>query len=436
MKLFQLIIFLTVLVKLTSCDKEDSSDLKNPDQAVDFSISRDTVNVGDTLVIKWTGIGVWEYDQTIFTTPIIDQLPNTSFLIAAKSGSYSINYNGINSVTKKIAIRGGNWNLISEIEHEGKLATTETSLFIQNWSYIVRSNDMGHTWQLIGNELPVNSFGRHEIRCFNILNNVIYISIRQKNEVYSHIDETVSYKSIDNGNTWINANFNNKEPQYILNNKMYFTDFYPHPSPYGCSSVYVYSPDNNSWLMIGDYFSSKSIIGLTSINSNLYAICGYSDSDINITELWKFDGTSWSAIDYKGIEGYPNYIFSNNLSQLFMITTKGFYKSVDMGVNWIKIHLEGEPTNYNIFNILETGQGLKSIVNVNNNTLIANINYTYNCDILNSSYPLLGGGGFISIDNGLTWKSMGILADNMIINNNIIYATYGSILSCPLSEFQ
>ena len=217
---------------------------------------------------------------------------------------------------------------------------------------------------------------------------------------------------------------------------MYFTDFYPHPSPYGCSSVYVYSPDNNSWLMIGDYFSSKSIIGLTSINSNLYAICGYSDSDINITELWKFDGTSWSAIDYKGIEGYPNYIFSNNLSQLFMITTKGFYKSVDMGVNWIKIHLEGEPTNYNIFNILETGQGLKSIVNVNNNTLIANINYTYNCDILNSSYPLLGGGGFISIDNGLTWKSMGILADNMIINNNIIYATYGSILSCPLSEFQ
>ncbi len=434
MKLFIHIFFLTAIISI-SCDKEGSDDIRNPDEAVGFKISRDTINVGDTLIIKWTGLGVWDYDQSIFTAPIMaqfDAFPNTSYLIAAKPGSYSIIYNGITTVTKKITIRGGNWHEISDIEITGKLLRTESSLFLVGNSTVMRSNDFGQTWEKICNELPLNTSGKHEFRYSNVLNNAIYISVKKKMDDYNY-DEIVTYKSIDNGTTWINADFQGKEPMFVLNNTMYESS-----CVFG-STLYKYSPDNNSWVNIGTEISSRRINILTSCNSELFAICS-SVYDYDISELWRFNGTSWSSVEYSGIEGSLIYIFSNNLYQLFMITTKGFYKSVDNGENWMQISLEGEPSKYNIYNPYES---LSPIVSYSyNNTLVININYAYQCDIINAYYPLTGGGGFISTDNGATWKAMGLLfTDNMIIHDNKVYATTGDgstskLICCFLSDFE
>ncbi len=427
-------ITLIILISFLSCNKNKESLENNPDSGiVDFSISRTVINVGDT--IKLTKLhtdftkGKWECVNFLIDNEEVLSNNTKEYVcrIIAKPGIYNISLVGSNTVTKQISVVGGNWTKHSCFGKSGTVLNLGNNIFVisngnKSTAPILRSSDFGNTWDSLGHDLPYDQFtNRRDFEGMTVLDNNIFIVAT------SNGNQKDLYKSTNYGSTWSLTCSGIPGYLYAFNNKLYLTYF---------GSIFESTNEGISWNSIGGNIPNSapySIRELIFYNNSYYAIWRIGYVGFN-NELWKNDGNSWNKINLQGLNGSIFYIISTDQNQFFATADSGFYRSSDNGINWTKIQLQRMPQNYFFYD----NSPYYILKSYNNNIIIAQINYAYSCKAI-SNYYSQAGGGLISLDNGLSWKWMGLLSfgEFVVIGDKIYTSAYdGCFYSCQISDFQ
>ena len=441
----KLLLFFFLLTSILSCkkDKKEENSKNQNAPTADFLISRDTVNIGDTLTITDVSLNSTDRQWPWAWMSVCDAkgyypVPSsskTATIYYETQGVHSfsmqaINQYGYSTVTKQILVKGGKWvSVKNDCNNPRDIIIKGSDIFVNNGAYalnnpILKSSDGGNTWSGVGSNLPKWDFDcDYSPEAYNfpslvICNNKLFVVV-DSGTTDNNIQSL--YKS-NNGNTWSFVCHTYRSILFSDGSKLYMS------SGSQGSDVCISSNEGVTWTCsnTNDKYFEKG--GIAVLGNSIYIICY---DKINISTN---NGASWTTLNSSGLSGEHPLSIGTCGSSLIAATEQGIFTSTNYGANWSKINLDvpqgyifSGPTPYDV----DYYSGFLYYIG---NNILTNISYYFAGD-QGVGYSC-GSGGFISQDNGSSWQSLGMIITDCIILGNDIYSISGSqIYKCSLSDF-